>query len=484
MARPEWPSTSRERFGYRAGRPGGWRPPRNDGILAGIINEWECAVVAKTGSKNLAIMFTDIVGFTERTSHQSRAENQAMLDGFEHIVRPLISHFSGNLIKMIGDACLATFNSPTDAVRCGMAMQDALAERNQGLAADQQVHIRVAINAGEVRLSGKDVFGEAVNVASRVEGIAPADEIYLTEAVYLAMNKAEVASEPAGTHALKGIPEPVKVYRVPPRRVVRLVASEESDATQYDNLPYGGMHKVASVRPPSRWTPGLIATIAAVVVLAGGAGGWALLRPPPLNPLLSTAEPALEAKRWDEAAQIASKALAEDPKNAAAVLLRGHVAAGRGQYGEALTAYDQALSLDSKLRGNQRLAVNLVTALGRVTAAVDMIRKYPVDQVIVGLKRRASEPGYATRHQAIALLNQLGHGKDIDRVAGAIHDLNEGENCEQRLEGVKVMAKAGDKRALPPLKKVLDAGFMDRIRNNCLWSEAEAVVAKLEPKKI
>jgi class 3 adenylate cyclase len=439
--------------------------------------------MAKSGSENLAIMFTDIVGFTSRTSHQSRAENQAMLDGFEKIVRPLITHFSGQLIKMIGDACLATFSSPTDAVRCGMAMQDALAESNREKPADQQIHIRVAINAGEVRLSGKDVFGEAVNVASRVEGIAPADEIYLTEAVYLAMNKAEVASEPVGTHTLKGIPEPVKVYRVPPRRVVRLVASEEPDAGMYQDLPYGGMHKVAAVRPPSRWTPGLVATIAAVVVLGGVAIGWALLRPPPPNPLLMSAEPALEAKRWDEVAQIASKELAKDPKNAAAVLLRGHVAAGHGQYGEALKAYDQALTLDSRLRSDQRLAVNLVTALGRVTAAVDLIRKYPVDQVIAGLKRRASEPGYATRHQAIALLSQLGHGKDIDRVASAIHDLNEGESCEQRLEGVKVMAKANDKRALPPLKKVLDGGFLDRIRNNCLWSEAEAVVAKLEPKK-
>jgi class 3 adenylate cyclase len=429
-------------------------------------------------------MFTDIVGFTERTSHQSRAENQAMLDGFERIVRPLITHFSGRLVKMIGDACLATFNSPTDAVRCGMAMQDALAERNQGKTAEQQIHIRVAINAGEVRLSGKDVFGEAVNVASRVEGITPADEIYLTEAVYLAMNKAEVASEPAGTHALKGIPEPVKVYRVPPRRVVRLVASEEPDTGKYDGLPYGGMHKVAAVRPHSRWTPGMVAAIAAVVALGSVATGWALLRPSPPNSLLTSAESALEAKRWDEVAQIASKALAEDPKNAAAVLLRGHIAAGQGRYGEALTAYGQALTLDPKLRSDQRFAVNLVTALGRVTAAVDMIRKYPVEPVIAGLKRRATESGYATRHQATELLNQLGHGKDIDRVVGAIHDLAEGESCEQRLEGVRVMAKAGDKRALLPLKKVLGGRFTDRIRNNCLWKEAEAVVAKLEPKKI
>ena len=440
--------------------------------------------MAKSESKNLAIMFTDIVGFTARTSHQSRAENQAMLDGFESLVRPLITHFSGRLVKMIGDACLATFNSPTDAVRCGMAMQDALAESNQGKSVEQQIHIRVAINAGEVRLAGKDVFGEAVNVASRVEGITPANEIYLTEAVYLAMNKAEVASEPAGTHALKGIPEPVKVYRVPPGRVVRLVASEEPDTGKYAGLPYGGMHKVAAVRPRSRVAPRMVAAIAAVVVSVGVVTGWLLLRPPPPNPLLTSAQPALEAKRWDEVAQLASKALAEDPKNAAAILLRGHVAAGQGRYGEALAAYDQALTLDSKLRSDQRLAVNLVTALGRVTAAVDMIRKYPMEPVIAGLKRRASEPGYATRHQAIVLLNQLGHGKDIDRVAGAIHDLNEGESCEQRLVGVQVMAKANDKRALPPLKKVLDGGFIDRIRNSCLRSEAEAVIAKLESKKI
>jgi class 3 adenylate cyclase len=439
--------------------------------------------MAKSGSENLAIMFTDIVGFTERTSHQSRAENQAMLDDFERIVRPLITNFSGRLIKMIGDACLATFHSPTDAVRCGMAMQDAVAERNQDKPPEQQVHIRVAINAGEVRLSGKDIFGEAVNVASRVEGIAPADEIYLTEAVYLAMNKAEVASESVGTHTLKGIPEPVKVYRVPPGRVVRLVASEETEAPKHGELPYGGMHRVAPVRPPSRVSPKLVAAIAAVVILGGGIAGWALLRPPPPNPLLAKAEEALAAKRWDEVSEMAAKALAENPKSAAAVMLRGHVAAGRGRYGEALTAYSQALALEPGLRNDQRFAANLVSGLGRVTAAVEMIRKYPVDPVVAGLKKRASEPGYGTRHQAQALLKQLGQTKGVDFVAGAILDLKEGESCEQRLEGVRTMAQANDKRALPPLKKLLDGNLFDRLRENCLWSEAEAVVAKLEGKK-
>ncbi len=437
--------------------------------------------MARSNSKNLAIVFTDIVGFTERTSHQSRAENQAMLDEFERTVRPLIRHFSGRLLKMIGDACLATFHSPTDAVRCGMAMQDALAARNQDKPAEQQIHIRVAINAGEVRLSGKDVFGEAVNVASRVEGIAPAGEIYLTEAVYLAMNKAEVASESVGTHTLKGIPEPVKVYRVPPRRVVRLVASEESDAVNYNELPYGGMHKGVRLQAPIWMSPrtlrfGLVAVMALVAV--GAVLFWTT------SSVLVRAEAALAVRNWDIAAQLAQATLVRNPSDAAAVLLQGHVAAGQQRYGDALRFYSQALTLDAGLRNERRLADNLVASLARAPApATELIRKYPGDHVIAALKRRATEPGYAARHKAIALLHEAGRGKELNVMASATLDLVEGESCNQRLEAVRQLAKSNDQRALPPLKKLLEDKIKGRILNYCLWNEAEQAVQKLEPKK-
>lgn len=166
-------------------------------------------------TENLAIAFVDIVGFTPRTSSQSREENERMLRRFDEVVRPLASALGGRVVKSIGDAFLLTFRSPTDALHCAMAMHDRLAESNARAAASDRFEIRVAVNAGEVRVENGDVFGEAVNIASRIEGEAGAGEVWFSEAVYLVMTRSEVPYEEVGMRTLKGLPEPVKLYRIP-----------------------------------------------------------------------------------------------------------------------------------------------------------------------------------------------------------------------------------------------------------------------------
>jgi adenylate cyclase len=164
---------------------------------------------------NLAIVFTDIKGFTERTSRQTLEENQRLLQVHEALLVPLFKAFGGRIIKSIGDAFLVTFESPTQAVLSGIAIQDRLWHHNRELLADDQIHVRVAVNVGEVRLENNDIFGEPVNIAARVEGITEADEVFFTEAVYLSMNKAEVPSQEVGAFELKGIPGRIRVFRVP-----------------------------------------------------------------------------------------------------------------------------------------------------------------------------------------------------------------------------------------------------------------------------
>ena len=165
-------------------------------------------------TRHLTILFTDIKGFTDKTSNRSRTNLQRLLDDYREVVLPVLQDRGGRLIKTIGDAFLMIFDSPTDAVLAGIAAQEALAKRNAELPEQDRIEIRVAINAGEVNLAQEDVFGEAVNIASRIEGVAEAGEVYFTEAVYLAMNKAEVPSSEVGLLQLKGIPEKVRVYKV------------------------------------------------------------------------------------------------------------------------------------------------------------------------------------------------------------------------------------------------------------------------------
>ncbi|MCK5688692.1 adenylate/guanylate cyclase domain-containing protein, partial [Myxococcota bacterium] len=165
-------------------------------------------------TETLAIVFTDIKGYTATTAKQSHEENAKLLKKAETVITPVVSSFDGRIIKSIGDAYMVVFRSPTEAVRCATAIQDKLFLANRNFAEDDQLHIRVAINVGEVRVQGGDVFGEPVNIAARVESVTPADEIYLSQAVYLTMNRSEIPCEHVGEFELKGITEPVTIYRV------------------------------------------------------------------------------------------------------------------------------------------------------------------------------------------------------------------------------------------------------------------------------
>src|SRR5258706_1724652 len=166
-------------------------------------------------TENLAVAFVDIKGYTTRPSTQSREENQKLLRRFDGVVRPVVKAFGGHVVKNSGDVFLLTYRSPTDALHSAMAMQDQLAEMNAKLPEGERFEIRVAVNVGEVRVEGNDVFGEAVNIASRIEGLADGGEIYFSEAVYLVMNKSEVPFEEVGIKQLKGVPEPVRVFKIP-----------------------------------------------------------------------------------------------------------------------------------------------------------------------------------------------------------------------------------------------------------------------------
>lgn len=166
-------------------------------------------------TRNIAIMLTDIKGFTSKTASFSRAQTQELLSKHRELVLPVIEKFHGRLVKTIGDAFLVAFNSPTDAVICGVQVQDVLKAHNADKAQQDKIEIRIAINAGEVAVHDDgDIYGDAVNITSRLESIAEPGAVFFTEAVYLAMNKKEVPSSEIGYRQFKGIPEKIKVFRV------------------------------------------------------------------------------------------------------------------------------------------------------------------------------------------------------------------------------------------------------------------------------
>ncbi|MFA5139810.1 MAG: RDD family protein [Elusimicrobiota bacterium] len=170
--------------------------------------------MANPVTRNLTILMTDIKEFTPKTSRMSRAGIASMLEEHKNLVLPVLEGKGGKLVKTIGDAFLMVFESPTDAVLAGIAVQEVLREHNADKHADDRIDVRVAINLGEVNIADNDVFGDAVNITARIEGIAEAGEVYFTEAVYLAMNKKEVPSSEVGLFHLKGVSERIRVYKV------------------------------------------------------------------------------------------------------------------------------------------------------------------------------------------------------------------------------------------------------------------------------
>ncbi len=186
-------------------------------------------------TRHLTVMFTDIEDFTMKFSQQTREQQLKILELQDVIMRPIFKEFNGNIVKTIGDSFLVTFESPTNAILCGMEIQKDIRRNNDTKNDNEKMKIRIAINTGEVTLRDGDVFGEAVNIASRIEGIAEINEVYFTEAVYLSMNKKEIPSSEIGFRHLKGIPNEIKVYKVlqeenPPQQSIpsRIVIAENN----------------------------------------------------------------------------------------------------------------------------------------------------------------------------------------------------------------------------------------------------------------
>lgn len=177
-------------------------------------------------TRNCAVMFTDIKGFTSRTSETTRKGFRSLLEEHDRLLRPVFRYFGGVVVKTIGDAFLVRFDSPTDAVVCGLALQAVLKQHNAGCPPEEQIAVRVAINTGDVELQDGDVVGEPVNVAARLEAIAEPGEVWFTEAVYLTMNRKEVPTTEIGERTFKGIPRPVRVFKVlsdPPNEQIRQI---------------------------------------------------------------------------------------------------------------------------------------------------------------------------------------------------------------------------------------------------------------------
>ena len=163
--------------------------------------------------KLVAVMFTDIVGFTKiMTESEDTAIN--ILKAQDEIFNPLLKKFSGNLLKKMGDGLLVEFSSAVNAVECALNIQSAIQEYNQ--TDSDEFHIRIGIHLGDVLMLGDDILGDGVNIASRIEPLAAPDGICITEAVQQSIkSKLKVDARRISEVDLKHIDDKYTIYKLP-----------------------------------------------------------------------------------------------------------------------------------------------------------------------------------------------------------------------------------------------------------------------------
>ncbi len=160
----------------------------------------------------IAIMFTDLVGFSKLTQ-ENEALALELLEKHWTLLRPVFSGFDGTEIKTIGDGILIEFSSALQAVRAGLAIQEELDKYNRTVAKDHQIRLRIGIHLGDVERRGKDVFGDGVNIASRLEPLAEPGGICISESVYVSVhNKLDCPLYPMGEQQLKNISQPIATF--------------------------------------------------------------------------------------------------------------------------------------------------------------------------------------------------------------------------------------------------------------------------------
>jgi serine/threonine-protein kinase len=404
---------------------------------------------AAVKSETRTVMFTDIVGYTERTGSQSREEAARWLELHDQLLRPVLKAFGGNLVKTIGDAFLVTFRSPTDAVLCGTAIQDRLALHNREAPPEDRIRVRVAMSSGEVRLHKGDVLGETVNIASRLEKFAEPGDVILSDAVFATMNAAEVPLVERGAQDLKGINRKVTVYAVEREKASDLPYGGRSlpegldkvDPAQWikgaasaaaDQVARGTDAAARKLGVPVAAVAGLLALIVAGVVIGAMLGGGDLAR--------------IDAGE----AQAVLKEL-KGKKEPGDQLMRGHALWKLERDDQALRAYRKAAKGDAH---DDRMLENLIVALEahKAPTAVTILAGWPSSSVEGPLKKALDDDNYYRRRHAAEALED--RGVEFDQVALGITDLNEAKTCGGRATGLRRLKKHGRaERALKAVQK-------------------------------
>jgi TolB-like protein/class 3 adenylate cyclase/Flp pilus assembly protein TadD len=162
-----------------------------------------------------AILAADVVGYSRLMERDEAGTLAALKLRRRTVLAPALGQFNGRIVKVMGDGVLVEFNSAVNAVQCAVELQDAFSEANRDLPEENHIVLRIGINLGDVIVEGDDIYGDGVNIAARLEGLAQPGGICISDSVHEQVKrKLNFSIDAMGPQMVKNIAEPVSVYRV------------------------------------------------------------------------------------------------------------------------------------------------------------------------------------------------------------------------------------------------------------------------------
>jgi adenylate cyclase len=164
-----------------------------------------------------AVLAADVAGYSRLMSADEEGTHKRLLAYRREVIEPKVRQHRGRVVKHTGDGALVEFGSAVGAVRCALEMQKLIAARNAKLPQGRRIEFRIGVNLGDVIVAPEDIYGHGVNLAARLEGMAPPGGICISADAWRQVRGA-VAAEfvDLGEHRLKNIADPAHVFAVAP----------------------------------------------------------------------------------------------------------------------------------------------------------------------------------------------------------------------------------------------------------------------------
>lgn len=162
-----------------------------------------------------AVLLADVVGYSRLMNRDEEGTHLRLSRLVEEIVEPKTAQYGGRLVRSKGDGLLIEFDSGLDAVRCGLEIQQALAERAQAAGGEPPIRMRIGVNTGDVIFDERDIYGHSVNIAARLESLAEPGAVYVSASVHDQLRgHPGLAFADMGYRRVKNIDRPIRVFRV------------------------------------------------------------------------------------------------------------------------------------------------------------------------------------------------------------------------------------------------------------------------------